>query len=91
MEAHHSFSQGRPKGHLFQEISTRYVEPGERYDFWVCDVVRNFAVGPPDASRRRDFRGAVTSLVHRTGEMHSQHCHGHGALGATGLARRSRV
>lgn len=70
MEVHHSFSQGRPKGHLFQEISTRHVKPCERFDFWVSDVVRNFAVGPPDAGQRRDFRATVTSLAHCTGEMH---------------------
>lgn len=70
MEAHHSFSQGRPKGHLFQEISTRHLKPSERFDFWVCDVVRNLAVGPPDADQRQDFRATVTSLAHRTGEMH---------------------
>jgi len=67
---HHSFSQGRPKEHRFQTLSTDALAPAERFEFWATDVVRSVEVDPPNARQRQDFRARVVSLATATGEMH---------------------
>lgn len=67
---HHSFSQGRPKDHRFQILSTDHLAPAERFEFWATDVVRSVEVDPPNARQRQDFRARVVSLATATGEMH---------------------
>ena len=76
---HHSFSQGRPKGHQFQTVSTEDIAPASRFDFWCTDVVRSLSVDPPDARQRKDFRAKITSLATATGEMHYAESDGFGA------------
>jgi len=67
---YHPFSKGRPKGHVFQTVSTRSVSPAERYHYWFTDVIRTFELATPDEWQRRDFRASVTSLATMAGEMH---------------------
>lgn len=69
-QSSHPFSQGRPKGHVFQTVSTHDVTPTERYGYWTDDVIRSFAVGLPNDRQRRDFSAKVTSLATMAGEMH---------------------
>jgi len=66
----HSFSNGRPKDHVFQTVSTERLPPAERYAFWAEDVIRTFAIPPPDGRQQRDFVASVTSLANPSGEMH---------------------
>jgi len=75
---HHSFSQGRPKSHLFQEISTEEIAPAARYDFWAGDIIRNFVVDPPNPRQRGDFRAKAISLATAAGEMHYAESDGYG-------------
>ncbi|KAB2680905.1 helix-turn-helix domain-containing protein [Brucella pseudintermedia] len=67
---HHAFSQGRPKGHVFQTVSTSETAPADRYDYWTSEVIRTFESAAPDERQRRDFRASVTSLATMAGEMH---------------------
>ncbi|WP_168201405.1 helix-turn-helix domain-containing protein [Qingshengfaniella alkalisoli] len=69
-QAPHSFSQGRPKGHVFQTVSTHDVALAERYEYWTGNVIRNFEVATPDDRQRQDFTAKVTSLATLAGEMH---------------------
>lgn len=66
----HSFSRGRPKGHVFQTVSTQNVPAVERYEYWTGDVIRNFEIEAPDERQRQDFIASVTSLATMTGELH---------------------
>ncbi|TWG95035.1 AraC-like DNA-binding protein [Mesorhizobium sp. J18] len=67
---HHAFSQGRPKAHIFQTVSTRETAPADRYDYWTSEVIRSFEGAAPDEQQRRNFRASVTSLATMAGEMH---------------------
>lgn len=69
-QSSHAFSQGRPKGHIFQTVSTHDAAPAERYDYWTGDVIRSFELAAPDSRQRRDFRARMTSLATMAGEMH---------------------
>ena len=66
----HSFSKGRPTGHLFQTVSTQAIAPRQRYEYWSDHIIRSAITSAPDTRLKNDFKASVTSLATMSGEMH---------------------
>ncbi len=82
-QSYHPFSQGRPKARVFQTLTTYDVAPGERYEYWTGDVIRNFEIETPDERQRQDFKASVTSLATMAGEMHYAESDAYGLVKST--------
>lgn len=70
LDDYHSFSDGRPRSFLFQELSLDALPGRQRYEFFGSEILAGVDLFRPNAEQRSGFHAEVVSMANAFSGMH---------------------
>lgn len=70
LDDYHSFSEGRPRSFLFQELSLDVLPQRQRYEFFGSEILAGVDLPRPNTAQRHGFHAEVVSMANAISGMH---------------------